>query len=125
MNRVGYTVILATAAVVLTGCTADDADPGPVDPTPSEVVERGSFGVVEPGSPETDSGPVLCLDGMTEAIPPTCSGPLISDWDWEQAPDHDVWEGDDQTVRWGFYSLEYRVIDDGEVSVDMKSVTVE
>lgn len=80
---------------------------------------------MDPASPEHAAGPVLCLEGMTEATPPTCAGPAISGWDWGRAAEHDEWSGGGETVRWGYHAFEYRVIDDGEVSVDMDSVTID
>lgn len=121
MRRAGLPLILGAAVIVLTGCTGagEGHDPS------SAPVERGRFGVVDPASPEHAAGPVLCLEGMTEATPPTCAGPAISGWDWGRAPEHDEWSGGGETVRWGYHAFEYRVIDDGEVSVDMDSVTID
>lgn len=47
-------------------------------------------------------GPVLCLGGVDESLPPRCDGPAVEGWDWDSLPDgHESERG----TRWGRWTV--------------------
>jgi hypothetical protein len=108
---------LAVTAATLTGCSTESemraqdpaASQAPSDtagesptavPTAVPVVEgelatRGLVTVLDDGD-----GPELC-HSVAESMPPQCSGPKITGWDWAAHPEHE----DQGGVRWGSFHL--------------------
>src|SRR5690349_60719 len=46
--------------------------------------------------------PELCLGGVAESLPPQCSGPAISGWDWDS---HKGMYDEANGVRWGSFAV--------------------
>ncbi|MGW9113566.1 hypothetical protein [Microbacterium sp. NPDC055683] len=111
---------LLVSAIALAGCATTDPNGGP-DPTDGGSWASITAYVLGP-SPDSAHEVVLCEDGAAESLPPNCVGTPISNWDWETVPHETV--GEDPTVRFGYYDLEFRRSLDGTVEVDMGSVEV-
>lgn len=103
---------LSVTALALTGCSTESEmraqDPAAATPTEvptqvptamprldGQVATRGLVTVLDDGD-----GPELC-HAVAESMPPQCSGPEITGWDWAAHPEHE----DQGGVRWGSFHL--------------------
>lgn len=110
MTQLRLPVVAATlgAALLLAGCAGgpasspdtpstdgDIAGIGATIAAPGEVHGQGT--VIQTG----DTPPQLCLGAVAESFPPQCSGPEMSDWDWD-AVEGEQTAGD---VTFGAYAV--------------------
>lgn len=91
--------LVLIALVAISACAAES---GAND---ADVHERAT--VVE-----TEAGTILCEGEIRESAPPQCDGPVIANWDWE-----DAWAFGEAPGRWGEFCF--------EASRDGDEVTVE
>jgi hypothetical protein len=113
-------VALAALVLSLSACSGDDEpaavaqdpnDSSPSAPNARVGTDMPSEAPVPAGQVRTanvitvmDTGePQLCLGPIAESYPPQCSGPAITNWDWDTfGQDMYDEEGD---IRWGTYVL--------------------
>lgn len=100
---------LALAAGVLAGCGSETVSSPPTDPgsprptaVPAADGEVGTVGAVT--VLEGNDGPMLCLGGVAESMPPQCDGVPLSGWDWSGTEGWQRRGG----VRWGDYVVSGR-----------------
>jgi hypothetical protein len=97
-------VLVALTVAGLSGCgdtTGEAGDPArpaasPTAPLPADGPVRAVALVLDAGG-----GPVLCLGGAADSLPPQCDGPEVSGWDWADHPEHESSGG----ARWGDFVL--------------------
>ncbi len=87
--------LLATSAVLATGCASDTAPGSP--PVAYDTTVLGLGTVIQVG----DSPAELCLGGVAESYPPQCSGPELVDWDWASIEGYES----ANDVTWGAYAV--------------------
>ena len=114
---------LALTAVGLTACSTESqmraTDPAAADAAASEeaATEPGTEPAEMPtavpaaeGPVATDGlvtvldagdGPLLCAGPVAASLPPQCTGPEISGWDWAEHPEFE----DQGGTRWGSFHL--------------------
>ncbi|MCW4384584.1 hypothetical protein OH146_02220 [Salinibacterium sp. SYSU T00001] len=101
-TRGGTLFAVLGAALVLTACGADPADPGDImditesDATGSEVIGQGTV-IEKPGSTVQ-----ICLGPITMIYPPDCGGPEIVGWDWDEVDGEETANG----TTWGTYAVQ-------------------
>lgn len=104
-------VALAALLLALTACGSEDDGPTAVDPGPrasdlpsAAPVPTGPVRTVRLATVlDTGEGAELCLGPVAESFPPQCSGPAITNWDWDE---HGQEMFDEQDpVRWGTFAL--------------------
>lgn len=91
-------------AVVASGCgEANSGAAGPGVPAASPTAALAADRPVTVTATVLDSGdgPELCLGGVADSLPPQCSGPPITGWDWDDHPEADS----ANDVRWGEFVL--------------------
>lgn len=66
----------------------------PSSPAPDQLYEGGGL-VLDEGD-----GPVLCVGGVNDSLPPQCGGPKIQGWDWAGLQYDRA-----GSVRWGEFTL--------------------
>lgn len=82
------------------GGTSTDGNPSPpteVPAAPGQVRSRSLATVMDAGD-----GAELCLGAVAESYPPQCSGPAITNWDWEEQRGMFERQGD---MRWGTFAV--------------------
>jgi hypothetical protein len=104
--RTTLLVLIASLALPLAACgTADtkaDAPdrsqppPGTTAPAADQLYEANAT-VLEDGS----HGPMLCLAGILESLPPQCGNVPIANWDWGKVQDEESVGG----TTWGSYHV--------------------
>ena len=104
----GRGIVLACVLVsALAGCgdrsSETDASASPASPAASPTALLPADGPVRAMATVLDDGrgPMLCLGGVMDSLPPQCSGPEVTGWVWEDHPEHDRASG----VRWGEYTM--------------------
>lgn len=98
MGRGIVLAVLLTAA--LTGCGEKTSGAGtPAVPAASPTAYLPADGPVRAVATVLDDGdgPVLCLGGIADSLPPQCDGPPVGGWDWTEHPEHESADG----VSWG------------------------
>jgi hypothetical protein len=108
-------VVVAPLALFLAACGADgpaaggpstaaeEPPPAASEPDPGQLYEVNAM-VLEDGT----HGPMLCLGGVLESLPPQCGDVPIASWDW-QAVEGEETAGE---TTWGTYHVAGRY--DGE-----------
>lgn len=100
-------VTAATTVILLAGCapSPSESDKGGVSfdppasaPSAGDIIGEGTVLQTE-GSPA-----LLCLGAVTRSYPPQCSGPQITNWDWQAVEGYQA--ADD--VTWGSYAVQGR-----------------
>lgn len=100
-------VLLLLLAVALSGCgdqTSGAAPPkAPATPAASPTAMLPADGPVRAMATVLDKGdgPMLCLGGVMQSLPPQCSGPSVAAWSWDDHPEHEDVGG----VRWGEFTM--------------------
>lgn len=91
-------------AVVASGCGDTSSTSGePAVPAASPTSALPADGPVRTSTTVLDDGggPVLCLAGMADSLPPQCDGPAVAGWDWDEHPGPGAAGGS----RWGEFDL--------------------
>jgi hypothetical protein len=89
-------------AAALSAC--GDATSGtPAVPAASPTAALPADGPVRTVTTVLDDGdgPVMCLGGMADSLPPQCDGPDVAGWDWGDHPEAESADG----ARWGEFVL--------------------
>jgi hypothetical protein len=97
-------VLALLLAVVASGCGDTSSAPGePAVPAASPASALPADGLVRTSTTVLDDGggPVLCLAGMADSLPPLCDGPAVAAWDWDDHPGARAAGG----ARWGEFDL--------------------
>ncbi len=101
----GRGIVLALlVAVTVSGCgDAPSAGRKPGAPAASPTAALPADGPVRARATVLDDGegPMLCLGGVMQSLPPQCSGPEVQGWSWDDHADHEAASG----VRWGDYTM--------------------
>lgn len=116
--------VLLALAVPLLGCSDDGGSDSATDPSVAEPGSDDGDGDVgsapePPGSVpaapgdvrsvglptvmDTGGGAQLCLGAVAESYPPQCSGPPITNWDWDVQKGSFDQQGE---VRWGTFAVQ-------------------
>ena len=102
MGRKFVVAVLSTAALAACGeKTGLAGDPGA--PAASPTAHLAADDPVRAVATVLDAGdgPVLCLSGVADSLPPICDGPEVVGWDWVEQPEHESASG----ARWGTFVL--------------------
>jgi hypothetical protein len=99
----GSLVVLASA-LLLTACgagdppgsSADEPPPTVSGPDPNQLYEANTT-VLE----DRTHGPMLCLSGILESLPPQCGNVPIANWDWQAVSGEERLSG----TTWGTYHV--------------------
>lgn len=94
-------LLLAAAASGCGEATSVAGSPGA--PAASPTAALPAAGPVRTVTTVLDDGdgPVMCLGGMADSLPPQCDGPAVGGWDWDEHPDAESAGGS----RWGEFVL--------------------
>ena len=87
--------LVVVVSVVLAACGA----PGGVRSGPE--TPRGLYATTTTVLSSPSHGPMLCLGGILESLPPQCGDVPIPNWDWQQVQDEERRAG----TTWGRYRL--------------------
>jgi hypothetical protein len=100
------TMPMLAALVLLSGCASGGASPAPApDETPADAAAPAG----QPSGELTartfvlddGEGAELCLSGYGQSFPPTCDGPAIHGWSWDDVDD----EENAADTTWGHYEV--------------------
>lgn len=94
--------IVVFALLTLAACAERPVGPGsgggtPGDPSPDEPVTYETNGFVL----DDGSGPVLCVGGVMESLPPQCDGIPLIGWDWDAVDGEEAAQG----ASWGSFTV--------------------
>jgi hypothetical protein len=95
--------IVVFALLTLAACAERPVGPGsggggtPGDPSPDEPVTYETNGFVL----DDGSGPVLCVGGVMESLPPQCDGIPLIGWDWDTVDGEEAAQG----ASWGSFTV--------------------
>jgi hypothetical protein len=87
-------VAVVLAALTLVACANAGSDP--VSPPASSGRYGANATVLDDGT-----GPVVCLGGVAESLPPQCGGMPVLGWSWDEVDGEDTAGG----VTWGEYHV--------------------
>ena len=103
MRTNGFLVVLASA-LLLAACgagdpprsSAEEPPPAVSVPDPNQLYEANTT-VLE----DRTHGPMLCLSGILESLPPQCGNVPIANWDWQAVSGEERLSG----TTWGNYHV--------------------
>jgi hypothetical protein len=102
--RINGCLVVVASALLLTACGAGDPPRSPAEeppptvsvPDPNQLYEANTT-VLE----DRTHGPMLCLSGILESLPPQCGNVPIANWDWQAVSGEERLSG----TTWGNYHV--------------------
>ena len=102
--RISGSLVVLASALFLAACGAGDPPSSSADEPPPTVSGPDSNQLYEVNTTVLEDrthGPMLCLSGILESLPPQCGNVLIANWNWQAV------SGEERLSRttWGNYHL--------------------
>ena len=102
--RISSSLVVLASALFLAACGAGDPPRSSADEPPPTVAVPDPNQVYEANTTVLDDrthGPMLCLSGILESLPPQCGNVPIANWDWQAVSGEERLSG----TTWGTYHV--------------------
>jgi len=102
--RINGSLVVLVSALLLAACGAGDPPSSSADEPPSTVSGPDPNQLYEANTTVLEDrthGPMLCLSGILESLPPQCGNVPIANWDWQAVSGEERLSG----TTWGNYHV--------------------